>query len=143
MKCLRREKAWSPECPHLQHPGGPLWQRPGQKLTQIQLPTANWCKRLGKVSMGKIRPIKATFASEQDALSVLRKPRLLQTLNIRAKNDLTPSQVQHLAQLRQELDVRTQAGEDGLIIRYINRIPAIVQSKNEPRAQSQTASRGN
>lgn len=94
--------------------------------------------RIGKASANKIRPIKLILDSES------RVPIMLKAatrefchdlgpafVSVRLSRDKTRRELQHLDNLRKELDHRTKGGESGLTIKFFNGIPKIVLSKNE------------
>lgn len=88
-------------------------------------------KRLGKYTPGKNRPLRATFASKDSVINILRNKTNvnLGTINIFA--DRTPQQQHHMKTLIEELKLRTQKGEENLIIKYIKGIPRIIQSSSK------------
>lgn len=85
--------------------------------------------RLGKYSEGKLRPIKVSFSTREEAIRVLRqKSKLSGTDSVYIKADMTLAQRQYLKQLLAELEERRKQEHD-LVLRYINGVPKIVQSR--------------
>ncbi|CAG9812874.1 unnamed protein product [Phaedon cochleariae] len=75
--------------------------------------------RLGKIiELNKPRPFRLTFSSSEVALEVLRnKSNITRNTHpsITIKSDMTPNQLQHLKNLREELELRSQV-ENNLTI---------------------------
>ncbi|KAK5640701.1 hypothetical protein RI129_009248 [Pyrocoelia pectoralis] len=89
--------------------------------------------RLGQSkSPNKPRPIKIIFKNSDDAISVLRNNKKLKEINstIFVRSDLTKMQLEHLSNLRTELQERISNGEKDITIRYIRGVPKIIKSKN-------------
>ena len=90
--------------------------------------------RFGNSENGKLRSLKISFNSADEALKVLRnKQKFTSQNNILIKNDLTPDQCKYLKALHAMLNERIEKGEPNLTIRYIHNIPQIVEKapKNE------------
>lgn len=83
------------------------------------------CIRLGKFIPNKNRPIKVFFRDSNTPKSIFRNKGTLPE-NIKIYADYTPTQQQHWQLLKNELKNRTEAGEKGLIIKYVKGIPRIV-----------------
>lgn len=84
--------------------------------------------RLGRYDEQKIRPIKVTFPTKSDALSVLRKKsKLSDEGSVYIKSDQTVCQRNYLKTVVAELENRTKQGEQNLKIRYIGGVPKIVK----------------
>lgn len=93
--------------------------------------------RLGRnVNGDRPRPLKVVFDNQSAARHVLRnKQKLLNnntTKNFKISDDKTPSQIEYLNSVREELQERLNGGESNLTIKYINGLPEITkrQSKN-------------
>ncbi|CAG5027970.1 unnamed protein product [Parnassius apollo] len=82
--------------------------------------------RLGKFQAGAPpRPIKVVMKSKNDAIEILRnKTKLDKPSNI--KSDQTAMQREYLKYLCDELENRTNNGEQGLTIKYIQGQPKII-----------------
>ncbi|RLU26688.1 hypothetical protein DMN91_000485 [Ooceraea biroi] len=86
--------------------------------------------RLGIRRQGRPRPLRVSFLTRKNLRSVLRnKGRYTGPVKIR--QDLTPRQRSHLADLRARLQVLRDADENKTI-RYISGVPKIVDAK-QPR----------
>nr|CAI5851460.1 unnamed protein product [Callosobruchus analis] len=93
--------------------------------------------RLGRLT-SRPRLIKVTFASPVFAKNVLRKKSSIlshPSLNsVKILDDKTPTQMQQLQDLREELRHRQAAGETDITIKYVQGTPSIVPlSTQEPR----------
>lgn len=86
--------------------------------------------RVGKLVDNKNRPLKVSFKDEQSVKDILKLSKTLKSRNIIIRADLTLQQQQHLRGLRTELESRKTSGENNLIIKYINGVPAIITKKN-------------
>lgn len=84
--------------------------------------------RLGRYDEQKVRPIKVTFPTKSDALSVLKKKsKLGDEGSVYIKSDQTVCQRKYLKTVIAELENRTKQGEQDLKIRYISNVPRIVK----------------
>lgn len=83
--------------------------------------------RLGKYSTNKNRPIKACFASQEEAKFILRNKSTVTSETVKIFSDQTPSQQMYLKNLRSELQQRIENGEDNLIIKYVKGVPKIIK----------------
>lgn len=84
------------------------------------------CTRLGAPSEGKIRPLKLTFSTKEEALQIVRLKSKLNVTGVYIKYDQTPSQREYLKKIIQELEQRKQNGEENVRIKYVNGIPTII-----------------
>ncbi|KAK4882990.1 hypothetical protein RN001_006309 [Aquatica leii] len=89
-------------------------------------------QRLGKqFNNDKPRPLKITLPSSADAIQILKNKHKIKSLNnINIKQDQTPMQLKHLANLRTKLKARQDNGEKNLTIKYIYGQPQIISLKN-------------
>lgn len=114
----------------------------GRKLADIEFvnglmsflevePGVSKVSRIGNSSENKRRPLKVTFQSESDVLSVIRA-----TVKLRGANDYrnvfisfdrTPKQLSQYKVVKEQLDLRKAAGEQNLKIRYVSGTPTIVR----------------
>lgn len=92
--------------------------------------------RLGKKQKDKPKPMKVIFAHESDVQKFLSsfKPELASQIDqrlssIRVSRDRTPREISYLNSLRNELNRRTSLGEKDLTIKYMNKVPVIVNNK--------------
>lgn len=88
--------------------------------------------RLGKYD-GKInRPLKVTYRSQDVVKNILKNKSNLKDKTIRFYSDQTPKQREIMINLKNELQKRTENGEQNLTIKYIKGIPKITtyQPKN-------------
>ncbi len=84
--------------------------------------------RIGKPIQNKPRLLKVRFNNIETVRLVLRKKSALKTSrfpNVIIRDDKTPRQLNHLKQLRMELNNRNNSGEN-LTIKYIHNVPQIV-----------------
>uniref|UniRef100_A0A6P7GU32 Uncharacterized protein LOC114342913 n=1 Tax=Diabrotica virgifera virgifera TaxID=50390 RepID=A0A6P7GU32_DIAVI len=94
--------------------------------------------RIGKFS-NKPRPVKVKFFDNDSPLFMLRnKRRLLGTQFSRVvlKDDLTKYQINYLHKVREELEKRKILDKD-LTIKYINKVPTIVNTNQQPTAKNE------
>lgn len=82
------------------------------------------CTRLGKFNDTKTRPVKLTFSSPQDALTVLKH--YVRSGNLYLNRDLTRLQQNQSYVIRTEYRSRKGKGEN-ITLRYTNGIPRIVE----------------
>lgn len=94
------------------------------------IPLPRFVRRIGKISAEKIRPLLLVYSSTDEARKVLKFKEAVKLKGIDLKNDLTRGQLQHLKDLRNELEKKVNDGNTDLTIKYIRGTPAIV-SKNE------------
>ena len=88
------------------------------------------CVRLGKFSNSKNRPIKVELKCNSDVMLVLRNKKKL-TDGVNIQSDSTPMQRDYLKKLREKLSAIQESGDTGKTIRFINKVPKIVDvSKN-------------
>lgn len=94
--------------------------------------------RLGKIDAGKTRPIKVCFDSATTAKEILKNRSKVDAVKI--YSDQSPYQQKFVKNLREELQKRTQSGENDLTIKYTRGVPKIVkiQPKNSHQVASQT-----
>lgn len=92
--------------------------------------------RLGKYDITRTsrkRPLKIILPNEDYALEILRNCKNLKNSKsfktISIDRDRTPAQINYYKAIKQQLDIRSAAGETGLAIKYVNGIPKIVISK--------------
>lgn len=88
--------------------------------------------RLGKYMNEKCRPIKVIFSTQETAKTILRNRSNLKENSVKIYSDQTPYQQKVIKILKEELQRRSQNGEENLTIKYINGTPKIIQkpSKN-------------
>jgi hypothetical protein len=92
--------------------------------------------RIGRATQGKIRPLKVIFKNKSDVSDLFNNFDLNILLNIDSdffrdasiSRDRTALEREHLSKLRAELKNRTDAGEDGLTIKYRGGVPKIVKT---------------
>lgn len=84
--------------------------------------------RLGKHNQSISRPIKAMFESQEIAKRILRSNINRDNTTLKIASDQTPLQMEYLRRLRDELIKRQQAGETGIVIKYIRGVPKIVKN---------------
>lgn len=83
--------------------------------------------RIGKYNPGKNRRIKICFDKPEPALTLLRN-KIKFPDNIKIYSDQTPAQQKYFQSVKDELTQRIKAGENDIIIKYINGVPTIVKS---------------
>lgn len=83
--------------------------------------------RLGKYDSTKTRPVKVRFESDQIAFNVLRNKSKIATA-VKIYSDKTPYEQKYLKELKEELQIRKEKGEENLIIKYVKGIPKIIKS---------------
>lgn len=86
--------------------------------------------RIGKRRAGNHRPVKVSFSSSASALQILKSKNKIDKSKypaIAMRADLTVYQRKYMSELRAELDLRKQRGEDDITIRYVKGNPAIVK----------------
>ncbi|KAK5646506.1 hypothetical protein RI129_004970 [Pyrocoelia pectoralis] len=89
--------------------------------------------RLGKVrNATKPRPLKIIFMNSDDAINVLRNNPKLKKINQKlvVRSDLTKIQMDHINNLRRDLQERISRGENDITIKYVRGVPRIVKVKN-------------
>lgn len=74
------------------------------------------------------RPLKVILNSKEDALQILKNKKDFNQVNI--QSDRTPAERSHLKKLRDTMNERMAAGEQGLTIRYRRGRPEIVRASN-------------
>lgn len=82
-------------------------------------------QRLGKYVQDKNRPIKVYFEKSETA-KYLFKNRSKLPENLQIFSDKTPKQKEYLESLKDQLNKRTQDGEENLIIKYVKGTPTII-----------------
>lgn len=87
--------------------------------------------RVGRYKPGINRPIKVSFESEEIVKHILRSKGDTKNNEIKIFADQTPFQQNQLKQLKEELKIRIEKGEENLRIKYIKNVPKIV--KNWPK----------
>lgn len=89
--------------------------------------------RIGKKDGSKCRPIRVRFKYPEQARLCLRKKSSLMASDefsrVAIQDDKTPSQLNFLQELRNDLKTRLDSGETNLTIKYKNRVPQIVTSQ--------------
>lgn len=88
--------------------------------------------RIGKKNGSRPRPLKICLPSDSDAMTVFRSFSKKDEVDgelrgVSLAHDRTLKERQHLAELREVLQTRVDAGEANLTIRYINGTPKIVK----------------
>lgn len=81
--------------------------------------------RIGKYTPGKARRIKIFYESAESAKELLRNKNKFPE-HVKIFSDQTPAQQKYLNDLKQELTVRNNNGENNLTIKYIKGTPTIV-----------------
>lgn len=85
--------------------------------------------RLGVKNTDKPRPLKVILDNASQTIDILRKKSNITGYpGIKIYSDQTPVQRKYLSELRISLEHRTQEGEQGLTIKYINNKPVIVKT---------------
>lgn len=87
-------------------------------------------QRLGKYVQNKNRPIKVYFENSETAKYLLKNRTKLPE-NIQFFSDQTPKQKQYLESLKDQLNKRTQDGEENLTIKYVKGTPTIVTANQK------------
>lgn len=87
--------------------------------------------RLGRRNDGKVRAVKVSLNSREDALKIIRNKIKLRNskYNIIIALDQTIMQQNYYKKIKAELDERTNQGEN-LKIKYFNGVPQIITQKN-------------
>jgi hypothetical protein len=89
--------------------------------------------RIGKPNSPNTRPLKVSLSNDLIAKEVLRnKNKLINSdlpRSISISDDKTPKQLEYLKNLRTELQLRRDNGEDNITIKYVKGIPSIIESK--------------
>jgi hypothetical protein len=89
--------------------------------------------RIGKPNSPNTRPLKVSLSNDLIAKEILRnKNKLINSdlpRSISISDDKTPKQLEYLKNLRTELQLRRDNGEDNIIIKYVKGIPSIIESK--------------
>jgi hypothetical protein len=89
--------------------------------------------RIGKPNSPNTRPLKVSLSNDLIAKEVLRnKNKLINSdlsRSISISDDKTPKQLEYLKNLRTELQLRRDNGEDNITIKYMKGIPSIIESK--------------
>jgi hypothetical protein len=85
-------------------------------------------QRLGQRNEKKIRPIKITLNSSDDAKSLIYGKKKFPP-NIKIKQDYTIMQRNHLRELWSEVESRKGKGEDNISIKFFNDTPRIVANR--------------
>ncbi|CAG9822848.1 unnamed protein product [Phaedon cochleariae] len=100
--------------------------------------------RLGKqTTNGKPRLLRITFDSNEHALMILKNAKSMPKndfLGVYLKSDNTPAQSKYLADLKKDLQFRTQNGEKNLTIKYRNNVPRIVPLPTSKRTRDEESS---
>lgn len=87
--------------------------------------------RLGKYLESKVRPIKVTFPTREEAIHVIKNKRKIpEETKIYIKSDQTVLQREYLKKVVEQLESRRVNGETNIKIKYINHIPKIISFKN-------------
>lgn len=87
--------------------------------------------RVGKINEKKPRPIKLTCKNLETAKLVLRKGSALKNSKfskIFVNSDKTRQQQEYYKNIKNELNLRKDNGENNITIKYVNGIPKIVQN---------------
>lgn len=84
--------------------------------------------RLGKYTLGKHRPVKIFFDSQETTKHILKNKMQLKDEKLRIYTDQTPQQKTYLNKVTQDLKSRMEKGEDGITIKYVNNVPKIVKA---------------
>jgi regulator of replication initiation timing len=89
-------------------------------------------QRLGNsTSNNTIRPLRITLNDTADVIALLKSKSKLRTLDkykrIWINADLTRCQREHMKSLRQDLQLKRDAGENNWIIKYVNGMPSLCQ----------------
>lgn len=74
--------------------------------------------------------LKITMETSELATKILKNRNKISNKNVKLHSDLTPMQIQHLKDLREELNHRNSNGEN-LTIKYINGVPKIVKASKD------------
>jgi hypothetical protein len=89
--------------------------------------------RIGKPNSSNTRLLKVSLSNDLIAKEVLRnKNKLINSdlpRSISISDDKTPKQLEYLKNLRTELQLRRDNGEDNITIKYVKGIPSIIESK--------------
>jgi hypothetical protein len=89
--------------------------------------------RIGKPNSSNTRPLKVSLSNDLIAKEVQRnKNKLINSdlpRSISISDDKTPKQLEYLKNLRTELQLRRENGEDNITIKYVKGIPSIIESK--------------
>lgn len=85
--------------------------------------------RLGKVNVGRVRPVKLVFESEREVSIIFKNKQLFVSKKLMVQKDQTPRERDYLNELKAELQTRINKGEKDLTIKYVNQTPIII-SKN-------------
>lgn len=97
--------------------------------------------RLGRYQSGKLRPIKAVFASASDAFDIMKNKKKIALQNppspVSISTDRTQYQRESMKKLREELALRTKNGHSNLTIKFIKGTPKIVELADTRNNQSQ------
>lgn len=84
--------------------------------------------RLGKYDDSKTRPLKIVLENNAQALNILRTYK--RNGNFYLNRDLTPRQQNHCYEVRKEYRRRKQLNENGIVLKYRNGIPKILNIEN-------------
>jgi hypothetical protein len=89
--------------------------------------------RIGKPNSSNTRLLKVSLSNDLIAKEVLRnKNKLINSdlpRSISISDDKTPKQLEYLKNLRTELQLRRDNGEDNITIKYVKGISSIIESK--------------
>ncbi|CAH0725720.1 unnamed protein product, partial [Brenthis ino] len=87
------------------------------KMISKDIPEPVNIYRLGKYDAKKCRPIKAIFQNHDPVKSILRLKRNVQLNDIKISSDLTPAQQAYFKNVKNQLDLRINNGEQNLTIK--------------------------
>lgn len=77
-------------------------------------------------SQGKCRSLRVIFPTSDAALHVIKNKSKLINSKIKISSDNTKMQLEHLQNLRTELQQRQINGESNLTIKYVKGVPKII-----------------
>lgn len=98
-------------------------------LTSDNIPIKS-VSRIGRKNKNGYRSMRVTLHNAEDVRKVIRSKRNIdKSQKVFIDNDLTSQQRENLNNLKNEIKVRQQNGEQNLILKYVNGTPRIV-SKN-------------
>lgn len=93
------------------------------------MPQALSASRIGKSRDNLSRPIKITFASREEVITIFKNKQFFIQKNLKITNDQTLQERNYLNLLRNQLKLRVEAGDKNLTIKYINGSPKIIDCK--------------
>lgn len=96
-----------------------------EQITKEDLPIVN-CLRVGKKNKNGYRALKIVLSNAENATKIIKSDKsAIKGKKVFITVDLTAKQRANLQELRQEVERRSQKGED-VIIKYTNGVPRIV-----------------